>query len=898
MATQIPGDRNDNSAKLDRRQFIAHVSKTTIGLWAVGNLPTAGTAYSYSTDTDALLDWSLWERYRDQVQHPVLAIKKVDIAKARENIKRYPWARNYAVNIEKYAQLFLHLVKPEALAGLIEETTPGDPLWTPCPACRDQGKPVHPHGLWEWDIAQADEIKCTVCKSTFPNAKYPEDVVLKTKWGKPQNLTFLGGDPFVIFGFMEGRPSFTANIRARKVQWMINYARMLAEAFTVSKKPAYAIACRDILLRFAECYPNWLIHVGYGEYADMDPRTAALHIKNLPQPELTPPPNKPDAALWTGHWSAGRASGVGLESDFIRKAVEAYDLTCTASHSADEPVYSDEQRKKIERDLLLESTILLVCDKLINNKSVSNRTAVALVGMCTGHPELVRFGLEGFGKTVNDWFLPDGATSESPFYGLMTLGGIWDMAQAARGYSDPVGYTDQSGKRMDSLNLYDDMAYKNVWAAFFNGLQGDLNYPPYADSFRNLKLDPAYVELMVANYPQRKEYLALLKKLCGNDLSIPSGPIAQAYYGDDLKKPESSALILPYDLAKPNSTYSFSVYYRAPGLENTASPALTLKDWCPADLRIGHMRTGPDGRESLLTLSASHYRGHHERDSLNLYYWKKGCEILSDLGYLWDHPLKYQTTMRTLAHNTVLINEKEQRAKERGGTVHHFFTDKHVKMMEASSEAYQETSVYRRTSAIIDHGNGDSYVIDFFTVKGGDKQDYVFHTHDTKNTLDGITLSPLGDRTIYDLTNVQSGKSSGVWRITWQAEGALKCTAWSVAPSEEEVFMGDGWGQRDWKNTDIGATVPYFIRRTTGDSAKTFISVFEGYDSAKPFVRNVRFIDGALIIDTAAGTDHIMCADQEGVLPVKTGNEINNFPGHFVCASVKNGKLNWHTVVQ
>lgn len=67
MATQIPGDRNDNSAKLDRRQFIAHVSKTTIGLWAVGNLPTAGTAYSYSTDTDALLDWSLWERYRDQV---------------------------------------------------------------------------------------------------------------------------------------------------------------------------------------------------------------------------------------------------------------------------------------------------------------------------------------------------------------------------------------------------------------------------------------------------------------------------------------------------------------------------------------------------------------------------------------------------------------------------------------------------------------------------------------------------------------------------------------------------------------------------------------------------------------------------------------------------------------
>jgi len=74
----------------------------------------------------------------------------------------------------------------------------------------------------------------------------------------------------------------------------------------------------------------------------------------------------------------------------------------------------------------LESTILLVCDKVINNKSVSNRTASALVGMCVGHPELVRFGLEGFHKTVDGWFLPDGATSESPGYGMMTLGGIWD----------------------------------------------------------------------------------------------------------------------------------------------------------------------------------------------------------------------------------------------------------------------------------------------------------------------------------------------------------------------------------------------------------------------------------------------------------------------------------------
>lgn len=126
----------------------------------------------------------------------------------------------------------------------------------------------------------------------------------------------------MIFGFKEGRPSFSANIRARKVQWAANYARVLAEACVYSYRTVGI--CREhpkYLTEIYDCYPNWLIHVGYGEYADMDPRRAAPAITNLPMPELTPPPNQPDRQLWTGYWSAGRAGAVGLESDFIGKVV-------------------------------------------------------------------------------------------------------------------------------------------------------------------------------------------------------------------------------------------------------------------------------------------------------------------------------------------------------------------------------------------------------------------------------------------------------------------------------------------------------------------------------------------------------------------------------------------------
>ena len=94
----------------------------------------------------------------------------------------------------------------------------------------------------------------------------------------------------------------------------------------------------------------------------MDPHVAAQAINQLPAPELCPPPNKPDRKLHTGYWTAGRASGVGQESGFVRRVVEAYDFTCTATDETGAPIYTGAERRLIERDLLLESTVLLVSD--------------------------------------------------------------------------------------------------------------------------------------------------------------------------------------------------------------------------------------------------------------------------------------------------------------------------------------------------------------------------------------------------------------------------------------------------------------------------------------------------------------------------------------------------------
>ncbi len=831
--------------------------------WVCFALLVYSCAGARAAGAEPLLDWSDWEKYRAPVQHPSGAFKPADVARARENLQRYAWAKAYAAGLERTARNAAGKLTPDYLAAMIPETTPGDPKFTPCPACRDLGKPVHPHGLWTWRESAPDQLTCEMCRTVFPNEKYPETIALHTTWGKPQTLSFAGGEPFVIFGYKTGRPSFTANIRARKVGYMAGLARSLAEAYLLGGNADYARGVRALLLRFAQCYPGWLVHTGYGEFADMDPHVAAQRITTLPADELCPPPNRPDRKLHTGYWSAGRSSGVGQESGFVRRMVEAYDFTCTARDESGAPLYTDAERRTIERDLLLEGSVLLISDKAINNKSVGNRTAAALVGLCVGHPGLVRFGWDGFQQTMDDWFLPDATTSESPGYALMTLGNIWDMPQALRGYSEPEGYRGADGQRRVAVDLYHGTVYQRVWENCFKGLQGDLTFPAFADSYRTSALGANFVELMAANYPERPEYLALLKETCGSDLARGYAPLA--------------------------------LYYREPGLEQKSAPPIVLPDWCPPELRIGHMRTGVDGRESLLLLSASRWGGHHHQDSLNLSYWKSGHEILSDLGYLWDHPQKHQTG-RTLAHNTVLIDEKDQLTKERGGDVQFFRSSEHVKVMEASSQAYAGATLYRRTSALIDHGDGHSYVVDFFRVQGGGTQDFVFHASNAACEIVGARTSPAtGTDKLYDFTRVRAIEGARVWRTTWQASPQLTGVAWASAQPGEQAFVADGWGQRDWRNSDFGATLPYIVRRTRGADAKTFVSAFEAYAGDTPFVRNVGALDaaGVVAIETTAGTDYVMTRLDAGELTVPGVAGASPLRGRFAVASVQQGKLAW-----
>ncbi len=853
------------------KQYIFLFATVTLCSWAGSDL---GARSLWAAPPPVSTDWSDWEKHRGSVVHPATILKPQDLARAKENINRYAWARDEADRIRRAADEALKTITPEYVEKMIEDTTPG--CTGPCPACRAKGIAWHPGGQWRWSPSSPDELTCAVCETVFPNEEFPETVVVESTWGRGQKFTFMGGETFKVFSYTEARPSLSGITRARKVSYMTRLLETLGTAHALTDDPRYARGAKAILSRFADVFPEYLVFAGYGygEYAGMDPHVAAERINELPEDERVYPPNKPNRKLHTGYWSASRIGTSGMDGGWVVSIAVAYDLTCMAEENG-EPVYSEDEKLRIERDLLLESAYLALCDPDINNKSVGNRAGVAVVGICVGHPGLVRFGVEGFQEAVNNWFLPDGGTSESPAYAIMTMSGLRPFVLALRNYSDPAGYIGADGFRFDDFEAGRGSKFGDCWQALIWTLQGDLRFPPSADSYRSTSIGPRFAELIAVAYPT-EEHIALLKETTGE---IPSRGAARD-----------------------------ALFYREPGLEQREAPPLRLPDMVFPFLAQGYARTGETGRGGLLMLNASDWGGHHHRDSLNLYLWQDGHELLTDLGYLWDHPDKSQTA-RTFAHNLVMIDGRDQQTTGRGGSFEVFATTSRVKVMRASSDAYGPKSLYQRTSALVDHGPAGSYVLDIFEAGGGATRDYVFHGPGNEYRVESLSLAPAPPDSALrslPLEKLETAAGESPWSIRWTLPDGYEFRALSPGLPGETVALGQGWGQRDHTNEDRGATLPYVVRRRVGEGEiSTFVTIFEGSAANKRLVKAVRLMPvrggyaSAVEVDTTDGKDLIVnrtSLNSERVTASFDGEEVAT-DGRFAAIISQGGKPSWATVV-
>ena len=798
-------------------------------------------------DTTEMLDPGRWQQFRSHVRHPATIFSPGDIGRARENVSTHPWARRALETLLKRVEAAGTVSRAWART-FVPSTTPYSPHFTMCPMC--EFAPMH--GAYDWNPGDPAHIRCKGCGTVFPNSEYPEDVVFESRFDPRQRITLYGGKSWQAYGYAAIHSSFSGHARIHQCRHAANTAEDLALAYALTGIRDYASGAATILKRFADVHPAYLVHSSYGDIADFDPKVAATRADNLPEDEWCPPGNEPNRKLHPGYWAVLRwGSAGGMEGTSLQKLILAYDLVAET--------LSDAEKRHIEHDLLLDSAVMLYSDDAINNKTGMNRCAVGLIGIVCGDPLLIRFGLDGFVRAVRDWWLPDGGTPESIGYAGMMLSGIWRIAEALKRYSDPDG-VDFPSAPLHQVDLYRWPRYRAVWQNMARPLLPDLNYPLLADNRLPCHLSAMFADILARNYPSENH--RMLQRDVARKKRCYAGRIAQFWYGGNL---DAAAAFYRQSAALPDEPPRFT-------------------DDLGPYLNIGTQRTGKKGNGSAVILYGADWKGHHHHDHLNLYYWKEGRELLTDLGYLWDmEDLRYGVN-RTLAHNLVVVDGEEQASRGRRATFHLFSAFPRAKVMEASSNVYPGASDYRRTIATVGSGQ-DEYIVDIFRVRGGKRHDWVMHGPDRSLTLSGMQTNPADD-IVFDLKQIRNGRSVSPWSAAWTSGKGTAFRMHVPACEAEQVFIGDGFGQR--KARDRGAAIPYIVRRRN-NGASTFVTVYSAGDA----VRSVRvsYLNratlGAVVeVTTNAGKDTLISAGC-GQAPevIRHGDLQLSFHGRFGLVS-------------
>jgi len=122
--------------------------------------------------------------------------------------------------------------------------------------------------------------------------------------------------------------------------------------------------------------------------------------------------------------------------------------------------------------------------------------------------------------------------------------------------------------------------------------------------------------------------------------------------------------------------------------------------------------------------------GHGHRDRLNIEMFALGMPMLPDMGYP-AHWLSKNTywTSNTISHYAVLVDQAGQKTTF-PGHLNTLAASPFVQLMDASADevAYPGiTSLYRRTTALVDISAEASYLLDIYRVEGGRQHDWSFH---------------------------------------------------------------------------------------------------------------------------------------------------------------------------
>lgn len=159
---------------------------------------------------------------------------------------------------------------------------------------------------------------------------------------------------------------------------------------------------------------------------------------------------------------------------------------------------------------------------------------------------------------------------------------------------------------------------------------------------------------------------------------------------------------------------------------------------------------------------------HGHADALSIWLHAFGLDLAPDSGYVYKADGMCGETREwdcnTISHNTVVVDGKKQRDSDllfnnpssyyntqvcrdkETGIPYNYDDSDFVKIMDVNEPGiYSNTSLYRRSVAMIKVDDINSYTVDFFRVKGGNDHYYSFHGAYGTVSTSGLNLVPQKD---------------------------------------------------------------------------------------------------------------------------------------------------------
>ena len=675
------------------------------------------------------------------VTHPCGYIKAEDIRTARENYKSYVWAKELVEKFEDNAEFWMQLPDDQ-----IKDWIPADEAFSKClcPNCFTQ-----PEFAWAKGIQKdGKSIKCSKCKTVFPNKKFPEDHSYKvvSPHGKVRTIKFYKGpDQMTHKENMGSKYHITGALNSVKLRRLVSI-NALTFLYVIKGEKKYAEKIRKILLRFAEVYP------------DYSPKFRAKIYAS------------PKDNFMAGKLSAWKYK----DSVYIILLATAYDLTYNSG------LYSNEDKLTIENGIFREYKWLITAfppnKEWCQNAVPAHMTATALCAAQLGDHELTKWLLDSRGGLVDfvkKNYTRDGFYFElTPSYSGMANTPLLKLIDTLQGYSDSADYKGKNPYK--NLDIFKKIPkIKRVFSAYNKLYMPNGKLPPVNDSSYTSGLSLQWLEFNNNNYPTPLNSFLLTQK---RKSSNQWGYMYSLFKGKKIRtKPSASAL-------------KSSVFAGA--------------EWAL-------LRNSPNAIENAMLLVYNSYCPHWHHATLNYLYYDYGQELVTDLGYLsWQHPFLYWLKS-PMAHTSVIVNGKRQgRCKE---SQLDFWAGKGgIQAVSASApESYRGiTQIYKRTIFTIKLPGQRQYLADFFTVSGGKTHLFCFHA----DGEEFITTSPdkykkfdskkLGEKYTgrYWLKNTRSQVIKQNSIFTWKNKKDITTKLFWPVNKEETIILADGPGARNLRN--------------------------------------------------------------------------------------------------